>query len=118
MRGVFGDERHEFTGDYYRKSDVIDRLVLLTTAMEMHGISSAEWEDVAAAGGGNSVEFARNLDTGAVRNQSPIDPLEGWSMDEEAAVLTHEQGFVIEIEVVMHSDFDRVLFEGRGGQAP
>lgn len=112
MRGVFVDERHEFTGDYYRKSDVIDRLVLLTTAMEMSGISSAEWEDVAAAGGGNSVEFARNLDTGAVRNQSPIDPLEGWSMDEEAAVLTHEQGFVIEIEVVMHSDFDRVLFEG------
>jgi DNA polymerase (family 10) len=112
MRLVFGDERHEFTGDYYRKSDVIDRLVLLTTAMEMSGISSAEWEEVAAAGGGNSVEFASDLDTGVVHNQSPIDPFEGWSMDEEAAVLRHEQGFEMAIEVVMHSDFDQILFEG------
>lgn len=91
MRGVFVDERHEFTGEYYRKSDVIDRLVLLTTAMEMHGISSAEWERVSASAGHD---------------------LGGWTMDEEAGVLRHEQGFVMEIEVVMHSDFDRILFEG------
>ena len=112
MRLVFGDERHEFTGDYYRKSDVIERLVLLTTAMEMSGISSAEWDEVAAAGGDNSVDFASDLDAGVVRNQSSIDPFEGWSMDEAAGVLRHEQGFVMEIEVVMHSDFDRKLFEG------
>ncbi len=112
MRLVFGDERHEFTGDYYRKSDVIERLVLLTTAMEMSGISSAEWDEVAAAGGDNSVDFANDLDAGVVRNQSSIDPFEGWSMDEAAGVLRHEQGFVMEIEVVMHSDFDRKLFEG------
>lgn len=91
MRGVFVDERHEFTGEYYRKSDVIDRLVLLTTAMEMHGISSAEWERVSASAGHD---------------------LGGWTMDEEAGLLRHEQGFVMEIEVVMHSDFDRILFEG------
>lgn len=91
MRGFFVDERHEFTGEYYRKSDVIDRLVLLTTAMEMHGISSAEWERVSASAGHD---------------------LGGWTMDEEAGVLRHEQGFVMEIEVVMHSDFDRILFEG------
>jgi DNA polymerase (family 10) len=91
MRGVFVNERHEFTGEYYRKSDVIDRLVLLTTAMEMHGISSAEWERVSASAGHD---------------------LGGWTMDEEAGVLRHEQGFVLEIEVVMHSDFDRILFEG------
>lgn len=91
MRGVFVDERHEFTGEYYRKSDVIDRLVLLTTAMEMHGISSAEWERVSASAGHD---------------------LGGWTMDEEAGVIRHEQGFVMEIEVVMHSDFDRILFEG------
>ena len=112
MRLVFGDERHEFTSDYYRKSDVIERLVLLTTAMEMSGISSAEWEEVAAAGGGNSVEFASDLDSVPVGNQTRIDHFEGWSMDEEAGVLRHEQGFVMEIEVVMHSDFDRMLFEG------
>jgi DNA polymerase (family 10) len=91
MRLVFGDERHEFTGDYYRKSDVIENLVLLTTAMEMSGISSEEWDAVATEGGPD---------------------LLGWTMDEEAGVLRHEQGFVIEMEVVMHSDFDRVLFEG------
>jgi DNA polymerase (family 10) len=91
MRLVFGDERHEFTGDYYRKSDVIENLVLLTTAMEMSGISSEEWDAVATEGGPDIL---------------------GWTMDEEAGVLRHEQGFVIEMEVVMHSDFDRVLFEG------
>lgn len=91
MRGFFVDERHEFTGEYYRKSDVIDRLVLLTTAMEMHGISSAEWERVSASAGHD---------------------LGGWTMDEETGLLRHEQGFVMEIEVVMHSDFDRILFEG------
>ena len=91
MRLVFGDERHEFTGDYYRKSDVIENLVLLTTAMEMSGISSEEWDAVATEGGPDLV---------------------GWTMDEEAGVLRHEQGFVVEMEVVMHSDFDRVLFEG------
>jgi DNA polymerase (family 10) len=91
MRLVFGDERHEFTGEYYRKSDVIENLVLLTTAMEMSGISSEEWDAVATEGGPD---------------------LLGWTMDEEAGVLRHEQGFVVEMEVVMHSDFDRVLFEG------
>ena len=91
MRLVFGDERHEFTGDYYRKSDVIENLVLLTTAMEMSGITASDWDAVATEGGPD---------------------LLGWTMDEEAGVLRHEQGFVIEMEVVMHSDFDRVLFEG------
>jgi DNA polymerase (family 10) len=91
MRLVFGDDRHEFTGDYYRKSDVIETWVLLTTAMEMSGISLAEWEAVAAAGGAD---------------------LLGWTMDEEAGVLRHEQGFEMAIEVVMHSDFDQILFEG------
>ena len=89
MRLVFGDERHEFTGDYYRKSDVIENLVLLTTAMEMSGITASD----------------------AVATEGGPDLL-GWTMDEEAGVLRHEQGFVIEMEVVMHSDFDRVLFEG------
>ena len=91
MRLVFGDERHEFTGDYYRKSDVIENLVLLTTAMEMSGITASDWDAVATEGGPD---------------------LLGWTMDEEAGVLRHEQGFVIEMEVVMHSDFDRMLFEG------
>ncbi len=91
MRLVFGDDRHEFTGDYYRKSDVIETWLLLTTAMEMSGISLAEWEAVAAEGGAD---------------------LLGWTMDEEAGVLRHEQGFEMAIEVVMHSDFDRMLFEG------
>ncbi|MEY4543296.1 MAG: hypothetical protein RL411_1373 [Bacteroidota bacterium] len=91
MRLVFGDERHEFTGDYYRKSDVIENLVLLTTAMEMSGITASDWDAVATEGGPDIL---------------------GWTMDEEAGVLRHEQGFVIEMEVVMHSDFDRVLFEG------
>lgn len=91
MRLVFGDERHEFTGDYYRKSDVIENLVFLTTAMEMSGITASDWDAVATEGGPD---------------------LLGWTMDEEAGVLRHEQGFVIEMEVVMHSDFDRVLFEG------
>jgi DNA polymerase (family 10) len=78
----------------------------------MSGISSAEWDEVAAAGGDNSVDFASEIDAGVVRNQSSIDPFERWSMDEAAGVLRHEQGFVMEIEVVMHSDFDRKLFEG------
>ena len=112
MRLVFGDERHEFTSDYYRKSDVIENLVLLTTAMEMSGISSAEWGEVAAAGGDDNVKFSRDLDPSAVSNQTGISHFEGWTMDEEAGVLRHEQGFVIEMEVVMHSDFDRILFEG------
>jgi DNA polymerase (family 10) len=91
MRLAFGDERHEFTGDYYRKSDVIENLVFLTTAMEMSGITVSDWDAVATEGGPD---------------------LLGWTMDEEAGVLRHEQGFVIEMEVVMHSDFYRVLFEG------
>ena len=109
---VFGDERHEFTGDYYRKSDVIENLVLLTTAMEMSGISSAEWREVAAAGIDDNLNIGSDLDPGAASSQTGIDHFEGWTMDEEAGVLRHEQGFVIEMEVVMHSDFDRVLFEG------
>lgn len=112
MRLVFGDERHEFTSDYYRKSDVIENLVLLTTAMEMSGISSAEWGEVAVAGIDDNVKFSRDLDPGAVGNQTGISHFEGWTMDEESGVLRHEQGFVIEMEVVMHSDFDRILFEG------
>jgi len=91
LRSVFADERHEFSGDYYRKSDVIEKLVLLTTAMEMSGVSALEWEAIAADGG---------------------LALQGWTMNEETGFLTHEQGFVAEIEVVMHSDFDRMLFEG------
>ena len=91
LRSVFADERHEFSGDYYRKSDVIEKLVLLTTAMEMSGVSALEWEAIAA-------------DCGTA--------LQGWAMNEETGFLTHEQGFVAEIEVVMHSDFDRMLFEG------
>jgi DNA polymerase (family 10) len=91
LRSVFADERHEFSGDYYRKSDVIEKLVLLTTAMEMSGVSALEWEAIAADGG---------------------TALQGWAMNEETGFLTHEQGFVAEIEVVMHSDFDRMLFEG------
>jgi len=112
MRLVFGDERHEFTSDYYRKSDVIENLVLLTTAMEMSGISSSEWGEVAVAGIDDNVKFSRDLDPSAVSNQTGISHFEGWTMDEEAGVLRHEQGFVIEMEVVMHSDFDRILFEG------
>jgi len=112
MRLVFGDERHEFTSDYYRKSDVIENLVLLTTAMEMSGISSAEWCEVAAAGGDDNVKCSRDLDPSTVSNQTGMNHFEGWTMDEEAGVLRHEQGFVIEMEVVMHSDFDRILFEG------
>lgn len=91
LRSVFADERHEFSGDYYRKSDVIEKLVLLTTAMEMSGVSALEWEAIATDGG---------------------PALQGWVMNEETGFLTHEQGFVAEIEVVMHSDFDRMLFEG------
>jgi DNA polymerase (family 10) len=91
LRSVFADERHEFSGDYYRKSDVIEKLVLLTTAMEMSGVSALEWEAIATDGG---------------------PALQGWAMNEETGFLTHEQGFVAEIEVVMHSDFDRMLFEG------
>jgi len=91
LRSVFADERHEFSGDYYRKSDVIEKLVLLTTAMEMSGVSALEWEAIAADGG---------------------LALQGWTMNEDTGFLTHEQGFVAEIEVVMHSDFDRMLFEG------
>jgi DNA polymerase (family 10) len=112
MRLVFGDERHEFTSDYYRKSDVIENLVLLTTAMEMSGISSAEWCEVAAAGGDHNVKFSRDLDPSTVSNQTGMNHFEGWTMDEEAGVLRHEQGFEMTIEVVMHSDFDRILFEG------
>jgi DNA polymerase (family 10) len=112
LRSVFGDEQHEFTGEYYRKSDVIEHLVLLTTAMEMSGISAAEWGEVAAAGIDNNLNIGSDLDPGADSNQTGIDHFEGWTMDEEAGVLRHEQGFVIEMEVVMHSDFDRVLFEG------
>ena len=112
MRLVFGDERHEFTSDYYRKSDVIENLVLLTTAMEMSGISSSEWGEVAVAGIDDNVKFSRDLDPGAVGNQTGISHFEGWTMDEESGVLRHEQGFEMTIEVVMHSDFDRILFEG------
>jgi DNA polymerase (family 10) len=112
MRLVFGDERHEFTSDYYRKSDVIENLVLLTTAMEMSGISSAEWGEVAVAGIDDNVKFSRDLDPSAVSNQTGISHFEGWTMDEESGVLRHEQGFEMTIEVVMHSDFDRILFEG------
>ena len=112
MRLVFGDERHEFTSDYYRKSDVIENLVLLTTAMEMSGISSVEWGEVAAAGIDDKLNIGSDLDPGAVGNQTGISHFEGWTMDEESGVLRHEQGFEMTIEVVMHSDFDRILFEG------
>ena len=90
MRSIFGDEQHEFTGEYYRKSDVIERLVLLTTAMEMSGITASDWDAVATEVGPD---------------------LLSWTVDESTGFLRHEQGFVLEIEVVMHSDFDRMLFE-------
>jgi len=90
MRSVFGDEQHEFTGEYYRKSDVIEHLVLLTTAMEMSGITASDWDAIATEGGPD---------------------LLGWTVDEATGVLKHEQGFVMEMEVVMHADFDRMLFE-------
>ncbi len=51
LNQVLGDEKHAFTGDYYRKADVIERLTLLTTAMEFSGMSEGEWEEIAAAGG-------------------------------------------------------------------
>lgn len=90
LRGVFADERIDFTGDYYRKSDVIESLSLITTAMELSGITQEDWEGVAACGG---------------------EPLQSWHVDEQNGLFCHEQGFLMHIEVVLHSDFDRLLFE-------
>lgn len=90
LRGVMGDEKHGFTGEYYRKSDVIETLVLLTTAMEFSGMLAQEWQEVAAAGGA---------------------PFSGWNLDESTGKWHHEQGFVMDIQVVSYGDFDRLLFE-------
>ena len=91
MRSVFSNEEHEFSGDYYRKCDVIERLVLMTTAMEMSGITSVDWQEILNRGGNHFL---------------------GWTLHDESGSLIHEQGFVMDIEVVMHSDFARKLFEG------
>ena len=91
MRSVFSNEEHEFSGDYYRKCDVIERLVLMTTAMEMSGITSVDWQEILDRGGNHFL---------------------GWTLHDESGQLVHEQGFVMDIEVVMHSDFARKLFEG------
>lgn len=86
----FGDERHGFVGDYYRKSDVIERLMLITTAMEFYGLSSADWQQIQA-------EAAQGF--------------EGWSLDEEHGHWYHEQGFVMEVQVVPFAEFDQRQFE-------
>ena len=86
---VFGDEKHVFTGEYYRKSDVIERLSLLTTAMEFSGMGEGEWAEVAAEGG---------------------EDLQAWHYHESSGLWKHEQGFVMDIQVVPFADFERELF--------
>ncbi|MFZ9430550.1 MAG: helix-hairpin-helix domain-containing protein [Bacteroidia bacterium] len=90
LEKVLGDEKHAFTGEYYRRSDVIERLSLLTTAMEFSGMSEGEWAEVAAEGGGD---------------------FQAWHYHESSGLWKHEQGFVMDIQVVAFADFDRELFE-------
>lgn len=90
LEKVLGDEKHAFTGEYYRRSDVIERLSLLTTAMEFSGMSESEWAEVAAEGG---------------------EVLQAWHYHESSGLWKHEQGFVMDIQVVAFADFDRELFE-------
>jgi DNA polymerase (family 10) len=90
LEKVLGDEKHAFTGEYYRRSDVIERLSLLTTAMEFSGMSEGEWAEVAAEGGGD---------------------LQAWYYHESSGLWKHEQGFVMDIQVVAFADFERELFE-------
>ncbi len=90
LNQVLGDEKHAFTGDYYRKADVIERLTLLTTAMEFSGMGEGDWEEIAAAGG---------------------EDLQGWIYNESTALWKHEQGFVLDVQVVPFAEFDRELFE-------
>lgn len=90
LEKVLGDEKHAFTGEYYRRSDVIERLSLLTTAMEFSGMSEGEWAEVAAEGGGD---------------------LQAWHYHESSGLWKHEQGFVMDIQVVAFADFERELFE-------
>lgn len=90
LKSVFVDEHVELSGDYYRKSDVIESLLLLTTAMELNEISAHEWDDILSKAG---------------------EGLIGWQLDEELGLLKHEQGFIMEIEVVQLADFNRRLFE-------
>ncbi|MFZ9513673.1 MAG: helix-hairpin-helix domain-containing protein [Bacteroidia bacterium] len=90
LEKVLGDEKHAFTGEYYRRSDVIERLSLLTTAMEFSGMSEGEWAEGAAEGGGD---------------------LQAWHYHESSGLWKHEQGFVMDIQVVAFADFDRELFE-------
>jgi len=90
LNALMGEEKHGFTGDYYRKSDVVESLTLLTTAMEFSGMLEGDWQEVAAAGGA---------------------PFTGWNLDEQTQQWRHEQGFVLHIQVVAFADFDRLLFE-------
>lgn len=90
LKSVFVDEHVELSGDYFRKSDVIESLLLLTTAMELNEISAHEWDDILSKAG---------------------EGLIGWQLDEELGLLKHEQGFIMEIEVVQLADFNRRLFE-------
>lgn len=90
LKSVFVDEHVELSGDYYRKSDVIESLLLLTTAMELNEISAHEWDDILSKAGKGLI---------------------GWQLDEELGLLKHEQGFIMEIEVVQLADFNRRLFE-------
>lgn len=90
LKSVFVDEHVELSGDYFRKSDVIESLLLLTTAMELNEISAHEWDDILSKAG---------------------EGLIGWQLDKELGILRHEQGFIMEIEVVQLADFNRRLFE-------
>lgn len=90
LKSVFVDEHVELSGDYFRKSDVIESLLLLTTAMELNEISAHEWDDILSKAGKGLI---------------------GWQLDEELGLLRHEQGFIMEIEVVQLADFNRRLFE-------
>lgn len=90
LKSVFVDEHVELSGDYFRKSDVIESLLLLTTAMELNEISAHEWDDILSKAG---------------------EGLIGWQLNEELGLLKHEQGFIMEIEVVQLADFNRRLFE-------
>lgn len=90
LEKVLGDEKHAFTGEYYRRSDVIERLSLLTTAIEFSGMSEGEWAEVTAEGG---------------------EDLQAWHYHESSGLWKHEQGFVMDIQVVAFADFERELFE-------
>ncbi|MFZ9571242.1 MAG: helix-hairpin-helix domain-containing protein [Bacteroidia bacterium] len=90
LEKVLGDEKHAFTGEYYRRSDVIERLSLLTTAMEFSGMRDGEGAEGAAEGG---------------------EDLQAWHYHDSSGLWKHEQGFVMDIQVVAFADFDRELFE-------